>query len=364
MNDVTKSIEKYNEGRLPALLQLKYKSMRRDIFRFYRGTAHLFYKRIRTKDILYSSPSVWICGDLHFENFGSFKGDNGLVYFDINDFDESTLAPCLFDIARFIISLQLITELAEMKQEDSDKLCQLFLDVYCSTLLTGNSRWVEKETAIGLVKQLLKKVSKRKPIAQVYSEKKGKSRELDFNLEPLIKPNKEEKAEITHLIAQWNKHHHAKALYDIIDIAYHLKGTGSLGLKRYVLMVQNKSNKKFKLIDLKIAKPSCVHPSSRILQPTWNNEAERIIAVQRRVQGTSQALLKSVEANGKSYVLREYQSVEDKINYGVLKGKVANYIPVITTMAQVTAWGQLQSGGREGSAITDELISFAKQQKK
>ncbi|MFM5892284.1 MAG: DUF2252 domain-containing protein, partial [Dolichospermum sp.] len=30
----------------------------------------------------------------------------------------------------------------------------------------------------------------------------------------------------------------------------------------------------------------------------------------------------------------------------------------IETMAEVTAWDQLRSGGRQGSAITDELINF------
>jgi hypothetical protein len=33
-------------------------------------------------------------------------------------------------------------------------------------------------------------------------------------------------------------------------------------------------------------------------------------------------------------------------------------------MAEITAWGQLQSSGRQGSAITDEFIEFGSQQKK
>ncbi len=32
------------------------------------------------------SPNTWICGDLHLENFGSYKANNKLVYFDLNDF--------------------------------------------------------------------------------------------------------------------------------------------------------------------------------------------------------------------------------------------------------------------------------------
>ena len=47
----------------------------------------------RPVEALPHSPVCWICGDLHIENFGSYKGDNRLVYFDLNDFDESILAP-------------------------------------------------------------------------------------------------------------------------------------------------------------------------------------------------------------------------------------------------------------------------------
>ena len=49
-------------------------------------------------------PLVWACGDLHFENFGSFQGDNGLSYFDLNDFDESCLAPATWEVSRFVAS--------------------------------------------------------------------------------------------------------------------------------------------------------------------------------------------------------------------------------------------------------------------
>ena len=52
------------------------------------------------------APLTWCCGDLHFENFGSYKGDNRLVYFDINDYDEAALAPATWDMLRLLTSLQ------------------------------------------------------------------------------------------------------------------------------------------------------------------------------------------------------------------------------------------------------------------
>ena len=34
---------------------------------------------------------VWIHGDLHVENFGTYMNDEGFLVFDVNDFDEAYL---------------------------------------------------------------------------------------------------------------------------------------------------------------------------------------------------------------------------------------------------------------------------------
>ena len=68
--------------------------MRKSAFAFLRATCHLFYEDLPKSPLLRKVPPVWACGDLHLENFGSYKGDNRLVYFDLNDFDEALLAPC------------------------------------------------------------------------------------------------------------------------------------------------------------------------------------------------------------------------------------------------------------------------------
>lgn len=80
-------IERYNQGREAERLALKYRAMRADPFVFLRGTCHLFYADLPDRPLLSAAPLTWICGDLHVENFGTYKGDNRLVYFDLNDFD-------------------------------------------------------------------------------------------------------------------------------------------------------------------------------------------------------------------------------------------------------------------------------------
>jgi uncharacterized protein (DUF2252 family) len=52
---------------------------------------------------LNDAPAVWSCGDLHIENCGGYLGEDGLLYFDIVDFDEAVLAPFLAaDLGRLV----------------------------------------------------------------------------------------------------------------------------------------------------------------------------------------------------------------------------------------------------------------------
>ncbi len=103
--DVFDRVMAYNAGREPERLHMKLTAMQTNPFTFLRGTCHLFYEDWHTSLTQIKSPSAWICGDCHLENFGTYKGDNGLVYFDLNDFDECALAPCLWDLTRLLTSL-------------------------------------------------------------------------------------------------------------------------------------------------------------------------------------------------------------------------------------------------------------------
>jgi uncharacterized protein (DUF2252 family) len=94
MPNLVERLQVFNQGRDPQLLVLKYQTMRTDVFAFFRGTCHLFYEDWPANSSLNEAPPVWICGDFHLQNLGSYKADNRLAYFNINDFDEATLAPC------------------------------------------------------------------------------------------------------------------------------------------------------------------------------------------------------------------------------------------------------------------------------
>src|SRR5476649_2614882 len=106
MHKISQRIIDFNKPLLPHMVRLKYEAMIENAFRFYRGTCHIFYEDLSLIEKKFpKSPLAWICGDLHIENYGSYKGDNRLVYFDLNDFDEALLAPCIWELARMCTSI-------------------------------------------------------------------------------------------------------------------------------------------------------------------------------------------------------------------------------------------------------------------
>lgn len=89
----------------------KFRKMSESAFAFYRGAAALFYADVsRDEDPFLNEQTsrVWIQGDLHAQNFGTYMNGAGTLIFDVNDFDEATLAPFTWDVKRFCASLALI----------------------------------------------------------------------------------------------------------------------------------------------------------------------------------------------------------------------------------------------------------------
>lgn len=95
----------------PGAFRGKYRKMANDPHSFYRGTACLFFADMtRSKDPFANERAsrVWIHGDLHVENFGTYLNSDGLIVFDVNDFDEAYLGTFTWDLQRFAASLALV----------------------------------------------------------------------------------------------------------------------------------------------------------------------------------------------------------------------------------------------------------------
>lgn len=359
--DIVATIRAFNAGRDPERLALKYAKMSQSPFIFLRGTCHLFYQRAAGLD-LPDAPPAWTCGDLHFENFGSYKGDDGLVYFDMNDFDEAALAPATWELVRFLASV--LTGAAGLKFERAEAvaLCVAFLDAYRAALADGKARWVERETADGLVRDLLDSLRGRLRPAYLdtRTELRGGKRRLRADGRKALPATDAQRGKVEKFMGAFAATQDDPKFYKVLDVARRIAGTGSLGVERYVVLVAGKGSPDGNyLIDLKQALPSALAPHVKPAQPNWRNEAERVVAVERRMQAVSMAFLQPVTIGTTSYVIRGLQPSEDRVDLERWDGKLRRAAGVMKTMGEVVAWAQLRSSGRQGSAIADELIDFA-----
>jgi uncharacterized protein (DUF2252 family) len=95
----------------PTAFRTKYRKMARDPHAFYRGSACLFYNDVVPETDDWASGGaerIWIHGDLHVENFGTYLNSDGRLIFDVNDFDEAYVGTFTWDLQRFAASLALV----------------------------------------------------------------------------------------------------------------------------------------------------------------------------------------------------------------------------------------------------------------
>ncbi len=362
LNSVTARILRYNEGRAPDLLARKYADMAANPFAFYRGSCHLFVDGWPKRDALNDTPAVWSCGDLHFENLGCYKGDNRLVYFDMNDFDEGALLPVSWDLTRFTASVMVGAVSLNMSAANATALAKKYLDAFAESLATGKARWVERETATGMVRELLDSAHdrKRKELLNERTTESGGHRRIRIDGVKSLVADRSDVARIAKVVQQLGAKLDDRQFYRVLDVARRVAGCGSLGLPRWIVLVEGKGSPNGNyLLDLKEARSPASEGRSPYKQPRWKTDAERIVVVQNRVQAVSPALLSPVMMGGKACVLRELQPREDRIFLAAWHGNIENFREAAATMGRVTAWAALRASGRQRSAIADDLIAFA-----
>ncbi|MFV2115086.1 DUF2252 domain-containing protein [Micromonospora sp. LOL_025] len=97
----------------PAAFRRKFRKMAASPFAFYRGSASLFYADqvgdfADDRFLGDRTSRVWIHGDLHAENFGTYMNASGQLVFNVNDFDEAYVGPFSWDLKRLAASVALL----------------------------------------------------------------------------------------------------------------------------------------------------------------------------------------------------------------------------------------------------------------
>ncbi|WP_199515881.1 DUF2252 domain-containing protein [Nucisporomicrobium flavum] len=123
----------------PAAFRRKFRKMAASPFAFYRGSASLFYADMtgafRDDRFLDERTSrVWIHGDLHAENFGTYMNSSGQLVFNVNDFDEAYVGPFIWDLKRFAASVALIGYSKALSDDVITSLVTTFAGAYLTEL--------------------------------------------------------------------------------------------------------------------------------------------------------------------------------------------------------------------------------------
>lgn len=130
---------------VPADLALKHRQMAKGRFPFMRAT---FYRWAQLwPDVcteLANAPVVLSIGDLHVENFGSWRDQEGRLAWGVNDFDEAHPLPYTNDLVRLASSAALAIDAGKLSLR-AHAACDLLLSGYAESLTAGGKPYVLAE---------------------------------------------------------------------------------------------------------------------------------------------------------------------------------------------------------------------------
>jgi uncharacterized protein (DUF2252 family) len=140
-------------------LRLKHQRMAEAAFPFLRAT---FYRWMQVWPKvcpgLAKAPRVLAVGDLHVENFGTWRDLEGRLVWGVNDFDEAAVLPYTIDLVRLATSAVLAAEEGHLARKTKEG-CTAILDGYKKSLaehgrpfvLAEQNQWL-REAATGVLR--------------------------------------------------------------------------------------------------------------------------------------------------------------------------------------------------------------------
>lgn len=141
----TRQYEDWLAHRTPLVtkdLQLKHASMKEAVFPFLRAT---YYRWAQiwpeVCSDLAKGSRVLAVGDLHVENFGTWRDSEGRLIWGVNDFDEAHPLAYANDLVRLAVSAHLAAEAGHLPLKRKD-ICSTILEGYCDGLRAGGSPFV------------------------------------------------------------------------------------------------------------------------------------------------------------------------------------------------------------------------------
>ncbi len=341
----------------PAAFRVKYRKMAMDPFAFYRGTACLFYADVTARDDAWAderSGSIWIHGDLHAENFGTYMDSDGRLVFDVNDFDEAYIGHYTWDLQRFAASLALMGWRKALPEADVRALVARYLRGYLSQVNHYLSSSDDDDFSLNLgntdgpVHVLLQQARLRARVDLLDAVTSTESGVRLFREGGTIRRlGKAERRKVERAFGRYlesipeSKRIDRRLFYEVRDLVGKSGfGIGSAGLPAYQVLVEgyNQSLDNDVVLGMKQANVPAV---SRFVDRSkvesyFENEAHRTVVSQRALQVHTDPLLGWTTVDGTGYVVSEVSPYEIDLDWGRLN-EPSDMASVVEQLGRATA---------------------------
>ncbi len=338
----------------------KYHTMMESPFRFFRGSAYLFYYDVTKIPFSFHTPEdkpTWIQGDLHMENFGAFQNEHGEIVYDVNDFDEGYIGSYLYDILRMSVSIALFCEAQSINEEEQKKRIVHYLESYYQQLKRFNKKKDDpftlkftKENTKGPVRKVLKKLVKRqsdhllKDITYINEEQKRVFAWSD-EIQPV---SDEERATFESISDAYFESLDAenkqdRSYYLIKDIARkHGTGTASIGLDRYYILIEGGKESHgiddlvLEVKEVRTPIPAYFLPYQEQFWEKYEHQGERVVATQKAMHHLEDPHLGFLTIDDRQFYVRERSPYKKKIKASQLQ-TIEDMDVTLEIMGRITA---------------------------
>ena len=321
----------------PAAFRAKYRKMAKDPHAFYRGSACLFYNDVtsQTDDwAAHGGERIWIHGDLHVENFGTYLNSDGRLVFDVNDFDEAYLGRFTWDLQRFAASVALVAWQKALPEEAIRTLIARYARSYLAQvnhyLLSDSDDDFEirLDTADGPVLIALteaRAMRRADLLDDMTVMRKGRRRFIEDGTTRRLP--REERAEVVAAFRAYldtipsSKRFDRKLFYELRDVVGKSGfGIGSAGLPAFQVLVEGYSQALDNDVVLSM-KQANIPAVSRFVDTSevdayFEHEGHRTAVSQRALQVHTDPLLGHTRIGGVSYVVSEVSPYEVDLDWG------------------------------------------------
>jgi len=278
-------IPRYRDAELVERRNLK---MARSIHSYVRGNTAKYYDWLKQADIssIPQGPAIWICGDCHTGNLGPVANADGQIDIEIRDLDQTVIGNPANDLIRLGLSLATAMRSSDLPGVITAQMIEALYAGYVHAL-EKNGQAIDQLQRPKLIHSVMKTAVERtwKSLAKERLAGLDPQITLGKKFWPLLK---KEQMEIQSVFEQQDIHDLIKMIgqrdesadLKIIDSAYWVKGCSSLGLLRYIVLMDSsnrivRTGKGLCLMDLKEATTALAPRYSNIPMPKDN--AARIV---------------------------------------------------------------------------------------